>query len=245
MPDDVLPLGQHLLHLQQPLLGLRHQRAVRKLHDELAILFFGAPGVGRIAVRLLHLLVMDVGDLHLRFRRLGHIGEEGDEVLVLAFGLRHGGGAAFLVPGIANRQLGAGHILRIGIGIDQRLQAQPGDIVLVVLHRIHGAVEQHLVWLFGIDIGNRVLRLLALLAGLGRLLALLGGVRGLGLIAGCVLGLTVAACALSRSTTCGRCRIAAGILRRSGAPSWGYCIVQTLDLCVVGVLAECSGFGCW
>ena len=134
--------GQNLLHFQQTLLGLRHQRAVGELQNHLAIFFLGAPGVRGIAVRLLHLAEVDVGDLHLRFRRFRHVGEEGDEVLVLALRLRQGGSAAFLVPGVADGQLGAGNILGIGIGVDQRLQAEARDVVFAVLHRVIGAIEQ-------------------------------------------------------------------------------------------------------
>src|SRR5579862_408203 len=161
--DHVFAARQHLLHLQQTLLGLRDERTVGELQDHLAILFFGAQGVGGIAVRLLHLAEVDIGDLHLRLSRFGHVGEEGDEVLVLAFGLGHGGGAALGVPGVADGQLGARYILRIGVGVDERLQAEARDVVLAVLHSIQRAIEEHLVGLLGVDVGDGVGNLLALL----------------------------------------------------------------------------------
>ena len=52
-----------------------------------AVLFLGVLRVGGVAVGLLHLLVVDVAHLHLRFGSLRRVGEEGDEVLVLGLGL--------------------------------------------------------------------------------------------------------------------------------------------------------------
>ena len=70
--------------------------------DHVPVLLLGALGVGVVAVRLLHLLVVDVADLHLRLGRFRRIGEEGDEVLVLGLGLGQGRGAALLEPTVAH-----------------------------------------------------------------------------------------------------------------------------------------------
>ena len=47
-----------------------------------------------------------------------------------------------------------------GIGIDQGLQGHAGHIEAVVLHRVHGAVEQDLVRLLGADIRQGIVDLL-------------------------------------------------------------------------------------
>ncbi len=68
--------------------------------------------------------------------------------------------SALCVPGIGHRQLGAGDVLRVGIGIDQGLQSDSRHVEAVVLHRIHGPVEQHLVRLLGTDVGQWIVDLL-------------------------------------------------------------------------------------
>jgi hypothetical protein len=50
--------------------------------------------------------------------------------------------------------------IRIRVGVDQGLQGHAGDVEAVVLHRIHGAVEEHLVGLLGADVRQRVVDLL-------------------------------------------------------------------------------------
>ena len=101
--DLELALGQNLLHVTQPLLGARDEGRIREHVDHLPVLPLGLLSVGEVAVGLFHLLVVDVGHLHLGFGGLGDVGEEGDEVLVLGFGLSEGRGAAFLEPGVADR----------------------------------------------------------------------------------------------------------------------------------------------
>ena len=154
--DGVLPRCQDLLRLAQALLGARHQCGVGELLDHQPVFLLGALGVGWIAVRLLHLHVVDVGDLHLRFGGFGLIGEEGDEVLVLGLRLLQRCCAAFLVPGIADGQLGAHLVLRFGIGVQQGLQIQAGHVELALLERGHGLVEQLLIRLLGGDAGQRI-----------------------------------------------------------------------------------------
>jgi len=163
--DSKFAIRQHFLDLQQPLLGLGDQLAVGKLQDQIPILILGSLGVGVVAVRLFHLLILDVGNLQLRLSRFRHVGKECDEVFVFLFGLRQGSGAAFGVPGIAHRQFGARDEFRIGISIDQRLQGDSGHIEAVMPHRVHGLVKKNLVRLFGPDIRQRVHRLLVSASG--------------------------------------------------------------------------------
>ena len=135
---------------------MRDELAVGILHDHVAILFLCASRVGGIAIGLLHLFEMDVGHLHLRFCRFRHVGEEGFEVLVFDFCLLQGRRTAFGIPGIADRQLGACHVLGVRIGVDERLQRHARNIVLAMVHRVHGAVEQHLIGLLRVHVGNWV-----------------------------------------------------------------------------------------
>src|SRR5205807_6586664 len=86
--------------------------------------------------------------------------EEGNEVLVFKFGLSQGRGAALGVPGIADLQLSASNVLRIGVGVDQGLQGHACHVEAVVLHGVHGTVEQHLVRLLGADVRQWVIDLL-------------------------------------------------------------------------------------
>ena len=154
--DLGLPFGQYLLHVAQLLLGARHQRRVRKGIDHVPVLLLGALCVQVIAVGFLHLLVEDVGHLHLRFSRLWGLGEEGDEVLVLGLGLGKGRGAALPKPTVAHRQLGAHPVLRLRIRIEHRLEVEPGHVIAALLHGDHGLVEEFLVGLLGIDASQRV-----------------------------------------------------------------------------------------
>ncbi len=109
-----------------------------------------------VAVRLLHLLVIDVGHLHLRLGRFGGGREEGDEILVFGLGLRQSRRTALFEPGVAHRQLGAHPVLRLGIGVQHGLQIQPGHIEPALLQRDHGLVEEFLIGLLRIHIGKRV-----------------------------------------------------------------------------------------
>ena len=153
-------LAQHFLHFQQTLLRLRHQLAVRILQNHLSIFVLGALGVRVIAIRLLHLLIMNVGDLQLRLRRFRHVGEEYLEVTVLLLRLRQSRGSTLRIPRVAHRQLGARDELRIRISVDQGLQRQPRHVEAIVPHGVHGLVEQNFVRLLRPEIGQRVYRLL-------------------------------------------------------------------------------------
>ena len=88
------------------------------------------------------------------------LGKKVIEILVFDFGLRQRGDAAFGVPGIGHRQFGAGDEFRIRIGVDQGLQGDPRHVEAVVLHGVHGAVEQDLVGLLGADVRQRIVDLL-------------------------------------------------------------------------------------
>ena len=88
---------------------------------------------------------MDVGDFQLRFCRLRHVGEEGDEIAVFRFCLGQRSRSTLRVPGIRHRQLGARQVLRIRISIDHGLKSDAGHFEAIVLHGVHGAVKQDLV----------------------------------------------------------------------------------------------------
>ena len=96
------PVSQHFLHLQQLLLGFRHQLAVGIGQDQLAVFIFRAFGVGEVAIRFFHLLVMNVGDLQLRLSGFRHIGEEDFKVAVLLLRLGQGRSPPFGVPRVAD-----------------------------------------------------------------------------------------------------------------------------------------------
>ena len=132
------------------MLRFRNELAVGELHDQLPALVFGAQSLRRIAIRLLHLLVMDAADLLLRFGGLLHRRIEQDEILVFGFGLRQAVRAAFAIPAIGDGQLGLGQELALIVGVDQRVQRDAGDFVAAVLDVVDRFVEQHLVGLLGV-----------------------------------------------------------------------------------------------
>ena len=116
--------------------------------------------MGVVAIRLFHLLIVDVGNFQLRFRRLRHIGKEGFKILIFDFGLRQRCSSAFRIPGIGHGQFGASNVFRVWISIDQGLQRNPRHVEAVMLHGIHSAIEQNLVRLLGAHIGQRIVNLL-------------------------------------------------------------------------------------
>jgi hypothetical protein len=131
-----LALGENFLHFAETLLGARDERRVGELLEHGAVFLLGMDGILRIAVRLFHLLEVDVADLHLRLGGLRRIGEEGDEVLVFGFGLGERGGATLLEPGIADEQLGAHGELGIRVGVEQGLEVEARHVVLAMLHGV-------------------------------------------------------------------------------------------------------------
>ena len=104
-------IAQNFLHFQQPLLGLRHQLTVGELENHFAILILGACRMGIVAIGFLHLLEVDVRNLQLRFCCLRHVRKESLKIAVFLFRLRHSSRPAFRIPGICQRQFGAGHEL--------------------------------------------------------------------------------------------------------------------------------------
>ena len=158
--DVVFALGQNFLYFAQALLGFLQKFAVGILQDHLPVFFLGAHRVRVVAIGLFHLLVVDVRDFQGSLGGFRHVRKEGAEILVLDFRLLESGGAAFGVPGISDGQLGAGDEFGIGIGVNQGLQRHACDVKAVVLHRVHGAVEQHLVRLFRAHIRERIADLL-------------------------------------------------------------------------------------
>src|ERR1700733_4069678 len=76
---QVLTFGKGFLNIAQKLFGLVDVLAVGELRDERATFVFGAESLRWVAIRLVHLLVMDLADLFLGFGRLFHGGIEQDE----------------------------------------------------------------------------------------------------------------------------------------------------------------------
>ncbi len=157
---SIFALGDHFLDLAEHLLHLRHELAVGEPEQRIAALGLGLQCVDRIAVGFLHLLVVNLAYLLLGFHGLFHAREEGDEVLILGFGLGEGVGAALPVPTVGDGQLGFGDVLGVGIGVDEGLEGQPGDLEAAALDVADGPVEQDLVRLLGVSL-DRVLVLLA------------------------------------------------------------------------------------
>ena len=153
----IFTFRNHLLHLQQLLLGLgNHLLVVGILQDYLPVLLLGTDRMSEVAVGLFHLLKMNVGDLYLRLSRFRHVGEESFEVLIFLLGLCQRRSAALRVPRIRQRQLGARDELGIRLGVDQGLHVETRDVEVVVLHRVHAAIEQHLVRLLGVNLSQRI-----------------------------------------------------------------------------------------
>jgi hypothetical protein len=151
----VLVRSQNLLHIAQLLLGLGRELAIGILQQQLAALVLGADGVHGVAIRLVHLLVMDIANPFLGLRGFLHVRIEQLEVLVFGFGLRQTMRAAFAEPTVGNGQLGFGQILAAVVGVDERLQGQPRDLIAAMLYIVDGPVEKHLIGLFG-DLGDGV-----------------------------------------------------------------------------------------
>jgi hypothetical protein len=99
------------------------------LHQQLPAFLFGAQRLVRIAIRLVHLFIVDIADLLLRFGGLFHGRIEQDEILVLSLGLRQAVRAAFTEPAIRYGELRLGQELAGVVGIDQRVERQPGYFV--------------------------------------------------------------------------------------------------------------------
>ena len=152
LADFELALGQNFLHFAETLFGARDERRIRELLQHGAVFLLGVDGILRIAVRLFHLLEVDVADLHLRLSGFRSVGEEGDEVLVFRFGLGKRGRATLLEPGIAHQQLGAHREFGVRIGVQQGLEVEAGHVVLAMLHGVVGLVEQLLVGLLRVDV---------------------------------------------------------------------------------------------
>jgi hypothetical protein len=73
--------------------------------------------------------------------------------------------SAFLVPRVGDGQLRPHHVLRIRIGIKQRLQIQPGDVVMAALGLRHCLIVKLLVGQLRVLADERVKLLLALHRG--------------------------------------------------------------------------------
>ena len=103
---------------------------------------------------------MDHADAVLGFRRLRHGGIEQLEVLILGFGLSEAVAAALAIPTVGDGELRFGQVLALIVGVDQRVQRDPRDLVAAVLDVVDRVIEQNLVGLFGV-LGDRVVVLLA------------------------------------------------------------------------------------
>ncbi len=124
---------KNLLHLAQPLLRLRNQCRLRELLQHQPVLLLRMDRLRIVAVGLVHLPEVDVTHTHLGLGSFRSVGEEGDEVLVLALGLRQRGSSALAVPAVSNRQLRLHLVLRVRIGVQHRLQIQTGDVEVSLL----------------------------------------------------------------------------------------------------------------
>ena len=91
-----------------PLFRERRKFAVRKLRQKLPAFGLRAYSLVLVAIRLFHLLVVDIANAVLRLRRFFHRGIEEDEVLIFRFGLSHPVCSALSIPAIGDRQLGFG-----------------------------------------------------------------------------------------------------------------------------------------
>ena len=103
---------------------------------------------------------MNIRDLQLGFSGLGHVRKEGLEIGVFLLRLRQAGSASFCVPGIRQCQFCAGNVFRIRVRVDKRLHVETGNVEMIVLHRVHAAVEEHNVRLLGINLRQRISDLL-------------------------------------------------------------------------------------
>src|ERR1019366_7921489 len=107
----VLVGRQNFLHIAQLLLGLGRELTIGILHQQLAALVLGADGVEGVAIRFVHLFVMDIANPFLGLGGFLHVGIEQLEVLVFGFGLRQTMRAAFAEPTVGDGQLGLGQEL--------------------------------------------------------------------------------------------------------------------------------------
>ena len=88
VPDPEFPFGQGLLDVTQELLRFRNEFAVGVLGDQRAAFILRPQSLDRVAIGLLHLLIVNLADLLLRFGRFGHGGIEQFEIFVFGFRLR-------------------------------------------------------------------------------------------------------------------------------------------------------------
>ncbi len=138
-------IGDGFLNLTQTLLSAGRELAVGELHQQLAAFILGAQGMDGVAVRLLHLAEVNIANLVLRFGGFFQRRIEKDEVLVFGFGLRQPVRAALAEPGVGDGELGLGQEFTGVVGIDQRIERQPRDLVAASLNVLNGLVEQDLV----------------------------------------------------------------------------------------------------
>src|SRR6201996_6352083 len=103
---------------------------------------------------------MGIRDLYLCVRRFRQEREENFEVLVGLDRLRHVGRSALFIVGVGDRQLGLGQILGIGVGVNQRLEAQAPDFLAAFLDVLHGAPVQNLVGFRGVVLRSGLIYLL-------------------------------------------------------------------------------------
>ena len=149
MRDAELTVRQNLLHLSQPLLRLRHQRALGIFEEKRLELALGALRLVVVAVGFLHHLIMGHADLHLRVGGFIEKREEHDEILVLFDGLRQIGSPALFVKGVRHAELGFGEIFAVRVGVDQRLEAQAAFGELAAPDILEGAFVEYLIGLGG------------------------------------------------------------------------------------------------
>src|ERR1700733_65167 len=178
--DLRLPSGHDLLHLAQALFCLRHKGRFGELLQHQAVFFFRVDGLGVVAVGFVHLAEIDVTDPHLGLGGLGCVGKEGNEVLVLLFGLGESCGAALFVPAIGDGQLGFHLVLRVGISVEQRLQVETGDVEVAAFGGVDCLVVENFVGQASVNRSDLLLfpQLLLGILGLNAFVILLLAGRG-------------------------------------------------------------------
>ncbi len=106
---------------------------------------------------------MRVGHLQLRVTGLLQEREKHDEILVALNGLGHVRRAGLFVVGVGDAQLGFGEIFAVGVGVDQRLQAQPPHFLAPVLDVVESPAVENLVRFGGIVRARGLVALLSFL----------------------------------------------------------------------------------
>ena len=135
------------MNFAQSVLPQRSELAVGELRQKQLALLFRAEGVFVIAVRLFHLLVVDVADLLLRFGRLFERRIKEYEIFIFRLRLGHSVRTTFTEPAIGNCQLCLSQEFACIVGVHQRVERDARDLIPPAFDIGDGFIEQYLVWL--------------------------------------------------------------------------------------------------